>query len=388
MSASTPVEITEEQALWFRARRGFLAGPGAEDPAAAARAAVGLQAQQLSSALLGLSQRVAGRPTAEALAGSVKIAPRRLVWTWGQRDTLHLYDAAADWADVVAARDQWASGSRRGGMPDEAVLAAGREVAAAAGEPFAKNAVHGILPAEYVASVASNASVARMEPIRFAATRVMWRLAQLGELCLAGSVGAERLYAAREAWFPDLAWPTGVDPVQAAARLTRRYLAAYGPAAAGDVAHFFGARVAEVRGWLAVLAAELTPIACAGRRGLWALTADVDDLRARPPRGRGWPARLLPAWDGLLMGHKDKSWIAPVAPERKSVWRPGSYVAATVLARGRIVAVWKHKVRRARLEIEIHPFSGWRESFADAVRDEAQAIATHFGLAEARVRQV
>ena len=62
------VEISEEQALAFRARRHHLWGPGAAGPAAAARAVVGIQAQQLPPALWALSMRTAGRPTAAGLA--------------------------------------------------------------------------------------------------------------------------------------------------------------------------------------------------------------------------------------------------------------------------------------------------------------------------------
>ena len=50
-----PLDLTEEQVLWFRARRNHLAGPGAADAVDAVRDVVGAQAQQLYPALHAIS---------------------------------------------------------------------------------------------------------------------------------------------------------------------------------------------------------------------------------------------------------------------------------------------------------------------------------------------
>jgi hypothetical protein len=96
MTKSDAVEVSEDQVLHFRARRGHLAGPGAANATAAARAILGAQAQQIPPALLALSMRTRGRPSAEALRAQLFGSGRRLVRTWGQRDTLHVCDPAAD----------------------------------------------------------------------------------------------------------------------------------------------------------------------------------------------------------------------------------------------------------------------------------------------------
>ncbi len=311
------ITVPEEQVLYFRARRGHLAGPGAPDAAAAARAILGAQAQQLPPAMLALSLRTRGRPTAMAINRQLFKTPRRLVRTWGQRDTLHLYDPISDWAAVVAA------------------------------------------------------------------TRLVWRLAQEGYTCLADNVGNERRYATRSAWFPTLRWPsTPASSLRAASDLARRYLAVYGPATATDVAHFFGARVANTRQWLARIERELTPVCCGDRTGLVVLTDDVADLKKKPPSTfTGWPLRLLPLWESMLMAHADKSWTVPDEAERTIVWRKAAFVAAVVLARGRIVATWSYSKRRGRLAVEVEPMSRWSATkHAAGVRREAVAVAEHLGL--------
>ncbi|MDJ0836156.1 MAG: crosslink repair DNA glycosylase YcaQ family protein [Acidobacteriota bacterium] len=385
MPAETPLELTEEQVLWYRARRQYLAGPGARNAAEAARAVVGVQAQQVGPAFMGLSMRTASCPTAEELAAAITRAQTPLVHTWGQRDTLHLFHAESDWADIVAAREQWAPGRRRGPLPDKDVLDAAAAVVNAAGQTVTKAAVVHLIPEYYIASVAELAERARMTPERFAATRVMWCLANRGDLALAGKDGAERLYAARSHWFPQIPWPHPHDPTQAGARLARRYLAAYGPATPNDIAHFFNARMGSVKTWLKVLEKELTPIRCGDRKNLTAPAQDLDMLREQPPDGAEWPLRLLPLWEGLVIAHKDKSWIIPDGPGRKQVWRPGAYVTAAILARGRIVATWAYKPRRNRLSVTVKPLDGWKPAMRKATESEARKVAIHLGLPEAEI---
>ncbi len=212
MTRKAPLELAEEQVLWFRARRQGLAGPGAPDAAAAARAIVGAQAQKAVPALLGLSQRMAGRPTAADLSRLLSDAPRPLVRTWGQRETLHLYDAAADWSEVVAARAQWAPGGRRGPMPDARTLDKGLRTMRRAGIPVDRDALFGVVPPAYLKKIEELAAGSGLSAERLAAARVLWCLALRGDLCLAGKSGAKRMHALREDWYPDLDWPATIDP--------------------------------------------------------------------------------------------------------------------------------------------------------------------------------
>ncbi len=374
--------VTEEQVLYFRARRGHLAGPGAPTAVAAARAIIGAQSQQLPPALLALSLRCRGRPTATKLKAQLLVA-RRLVRTWGQRETLHLYDSATDWPQIVAARGQLEPGGRRGPMPSEATLDKALAVMKSAAGPVTRSDLISVAPRSYVSAVQDTARAAGLEARRLAAARLIWRLALRGDACLAEKVGQEQTYAPRSVWLPKLKWPRKPQsPLQAATDLARRYLAVYGAATAADVAHFFGARVTTARRWLAQLNGELSPVSCGDRKGLVALTGDIADLTTKPPAATTrWPLRLLPLWDSMLMGHADKSWTVPDETDRKAVWRKGAYVAAVALARGRVVATWSHSQRRGRLVVEVRPLSRWSPAkHAVGVRQEADAVAAHLEL--------
>ena len=170
--------------------------------------------------------------------------------------------------------------------------------------------------------------------------------------------------------------------------LTRRYLAVHGPATATDVAHFFGARVTRAKAWLDRLEDELVPVECGDRSGLVALAKDRADLRKKPPTtAKDWPVRLLPLWESMLMGHADKSWTTPVEADRKEVWRKAAFVAAVVLARGRVVATWTQATKGGRLQVTVTPLSGWRKTkHAASVRREAAEVAQHLELKGADVR--
>lgn len=386
----TRLELSEEQVLYFRARRGHLAGPGAEDAVAAARSVVGIQAQQIEPALLALSQRTAARPTAGQLEEQLfQAEPRHMVRTWGQRDTVHIYDAERHWARVVAAREQWAPPARRGPLPSEEALDRALEAILERG-PCARGDLHDITPDAYAREIVDLAKMARQEPIHFAAGRLLWKLAHRGDLSLVEKRGAEQLYAPRQHHFPDLDWPDEApEPTFAGADLTRDYLAVYGPATAADVAHFFGARVTVARAWLKVLERqkELIDVTCGDRKALIALAVDADDLRAPVPDDEaGWPVRLLAKYDTMLMGHKDKTWTVPEEADRPLIWRKAANVMSTVLARGRLVAVWTFKKRRRDLVVTLEPLSGWHRRWLAPVEREAQEVARHLERESADVR--
>ena len=388
MSSGRPsIEISEEQALYFRARRTHLAGPGAPDSVAAARSIVGAQAQQENPALLALALRTADRPTAPAVrAELLEAGSRRLVRTWGQRDTLHIY-SLDDWATVIGAIPEWPQSGRRGGMPTDEDLKIVRTAFEEASEPLFRRQLFDLIPRRYLDELADHPGAAG-SPERFAATRLIWCLAKEGEICLAQKEGSEQAYAYRQLWFPDLSWlaSDGGDEGRATLELTRRYLRAFGPATPADVAHFFGSTVGAAKVWLARLDGELADVACGQRRGLLALAADLPELDTEPPRGvTGWPVRLLPQWDTHTMTHKDKSWVVPRPQELKLVWRKAAVNAPTVVARGRFVATWSHRATKKRVLVVVRPMSGWRSGYRRQVEREARQLASHLGVSEAAV---
>ena len=117
-----PIRVTEDQILHFRARRGHLAGPGADSVADAARSILGAQSQQLNPSLLALSMRTKGRPTSSEIKDHLFAENRTLVRAWGQRDTLFVYHPKAHWDFVAAANRIWSPGGRGNIVPSDGAL--------------------------------------------------------------------------------------------------------------------------------------------------------------------------------------------------------------------------------------------------------------------------
>ncbi len=284
------LEVTEEQALWFRARRGHLASPGARDVREAAHAVLGAQSQQINPSLHALSLRTAGRPTASALRSRILEEGRDLVRTWGQRETVHLYDAT-DWPLVAASRAQRAPAGRFGVMPTQDELHDAQVRLDALGIATRSDFIPHLPPRLLATAVAATEAqpLITMSPERLAAGRFFWRLSMRGDACVAGKRGAEVEYASRRSWFPDLAWDEH-DATAASVALVRRYFAVNAPARVQDVAHHFGARAPArprpapgSRRWVT----SSSPSSAARARACSpSRSTPTPSRRSRPPAGR------------------------------------------------------------------------------------------------------
>lgn len=143
------------------------------------------------------------------------------------------------------------------------------------------------------------------------------------------SFGTRSSFAAAGVPLPE---ETGVGPIR---RLVRRYLAAFGPASAPDVAQFTLLTRAVVRDALGALTGELVELRGADGSPLF-------DLPGAPLPAEDTPAppRLLPMWDSLLLAYHDRSRVIP--PEyRRLVIRQNGDVLPTLLVDGYVAGVWR-----------------------------------------------
>src|SRR3954452_767588 len=149
--------------------------------------------------------------------------------------------------------------------------------------------------------------------------------------------------------------PEPSDPV---VELARRHAHAYPPAAPEDLAVWSGLPVREARRAYGEL--QLEEVEVLGR------TAFVPPgLEPAPPH-----VRLLPRFDGWLLGHRDRSLI--MREEHDKAVRPGGGIlAATLVVDGRIEGTWKLN-RGGRPDVT--PFGGfdYEAEVADVVRFRAR----------------
>src|SRR6266540_1053035 len=213
------------------------------------------------------------------------VAERSIVRTWPMRGTVHFVAAEdARWMLALLAPRVIASRVARYrelGL-DDAAFGTSRDAVARAldgGRRLGRDALYRVLGQEGVSTDGQRG------------IHVLARLAQEQLICFAARDGKQQTFALLDEWLP---------PAKALAELATRYFTGHGPATFQDLAWWSGLSAADAREALELARPKLVRDSVAGRV-LWRAAA--------PPAGtRAWPAaHLLPAFDELLVGYRDRS---------------------------------------------------------------------------------
>ncbi len=330
----------------------------------------GLHAQILSSAELTLWARVEDlEPDAiqKALWGK-----RSLVKTWAMRGTLHLLPAAELplWVGaqgVLKPRYHAPSWLRHLGLTREeaeALIAAIPEALAdrmLTREELAQE-VGRIVGSEELGGKLRHSWGALLKPAAFR-----------GDLLFAPSVGQNVRFARPDRWLAE--WQP-VETEGAARGVTRRYLAAYGPATHEEFARWFGMTSPAQAGRLIEgLGEEVASVEIEGSRA-WMLAEHLPEVEVAEPSG---VVRLLPAFDHYVVAApRDREAVLPEALKSR-VYRPQGWLSPVLLVDGRMAGLWRHERKRNQLIVEVEPFAeqpGWVRRGAE---EEAEQLARFLG---------
>jgi hypothetical protein len=148
--------------------------------------------------------------------------------------------------------------------------------------------------------------------------------------------------------------------------LVRRYLAAFGPAAAADLQTWSGLK--GMKKTLDGLRDELAVFRDEAGRELFDLPG-----APRPDPDTPAPARFLPDFDNLVLAHKDRSRI--VADEhRGKLTTKNLRVRATFLWDGLVRGTWKSERKGKKARLEIEPFEKLPRGAAKPLKEEGEAL--------------
>jgi hypothetical protein len=191
----------------------------------------------------------------------------------------------------------------------------------------------------------------------------LFRLATGRQIAILGpDRGAQTLLALRQEWLGE---PQEHDRDAALRELARRYLRAFAPATETDFAGWSGLPLRDVRAGLGAIAGELVEMMIEGERA-WA------PRRGRRQAGRA-VARLIPAWDNYLMGHRERDFIA--GPEKWPRIMPGGgMIRPTILVDGVAVGTWGVRRKGGAVEVEVSTFGELDADVEEAVRAEVEDI--------------
>lgn len=287
----------------------------------AVRRILALQAQEPASPYLALWNRVAGFDPADLDAAW---ADRTVVKATLMRITLHAV-YAEDWARLHNAMVPILRASR---LLDRRFRSTG----------LSSSDADALVPelARFAARPRTGAEIEQMMQARVgdAAKWVWWALRTFAPLHHVPTGGpwsfdsGSSFVAARTELGPR-------SQEESAQELVLRYLAAFGPATARDIAEFTMYRRPEVQAALTGLGDRIERLAGPGGQTLF----DVPDAPL-PPEDTVAPPRLLPMWDSILLAYADRGRVVP--PQYRTViFRRNGNVLPVLLVDGYVAGVWR-----------------------------------------------
>jgi hypothetical protein len=217
--------------------------------------------------------------------------------------------------------------------------------------------------------------VAQLEGVEIPPNRSLWRhfsgAVPLVQVPFAGETYGRARYVAAADW---LCAPTDAEanPDRAAMHLAERYLAAFGPATADDLAAYVG-RGRERGRWRAAIEAlgdRLVELEAEDGRRL----VDLEDA-PRPAAETPAPTRLLARWDSLLLAYGTKVRARVLPPEHQAtVITRNADVLPTFLVDGFVAGTWLPRTGDEGLRIELRPFGRLATRDREALEAEASRL--------------
>jgi len=327
----------------------------------------GLHAQLMSSAELTAWARVEGLDR-EAVQQALW-QDRTLVKTWAMRGTLHLLPSAELplWHAALSTSPRYlkpALWQKYFGISQEELDGLTEAIAAALnGRVMTREE----LAQEVNPKLNESSWGTILKPTAFT-----------GRLCFAPSLGQRVRFTRPDTWLAEVGCALGpaVHPQVAQAEITRRFLAAYGPATYHDLARWWsGGGVSAAKQWIGLLGNEACPVEVEGARA-WMLAGHAREAREL---ASGKSVRLLPGFDQYVVGASYHAESLLPDGLRSRVYRPQGWISPVLLVNGLMQGVWRHEILGNRVEVVIEPFSkapAWVRREAGL---EAERLAAFFG---------
>ena len=336
-----------------------LADPEAGAAADAVRWMTALQAQERPGALTSVALRTVDRSLPDVQAA---LDAGEVVTSWPMRGTLHLVPAEdLGWMlDLAAPRMLAGAAVRRAQLAvDEAVIRQAREVAEQALRGGRRLARAELLAAWEADGLSTGGG---------RGYHLLAHLSQTGTLCMGPLRGREQLFVLLDEWVPH---PRRPERDEALGEWAERYFRSHGPATVHDLARWTSLLVSEARAGLAV---ARTRLACVEVDGVehWMDPATPDRLSAVRSRARG--TFLLPGFDELLLGDRDRGAVLDPADADRIVPGGNGVFRPTVVNDGRVVGTWKHVGTGAARRLEATPFTSFAPDVSAALPEAYAAL--------------
>jgi hypothetical protein len=202
-------------------------------------------------------------------------------------------------------------------------------------------------------------------------------LAFEGKIVLSHQAAANTAFVRLDHWLPELS-SSELTEEEALKELMRRYFATYGPASYADFLYWSGVKTGHANKAFQAARGELEEVTLESRKGAFFT------FGSPPLEGSGMPLRLLPKFDVLMMGHKDKTLFLP-EKLKPMVFRKAGQVEAVVLADGQVRGTWRTVRNGKVLEFTIEPYCKFKKAWEKQLPKEAERVAKALGFGELRI---
>jgi len=198
----------------------------------------------------------------------------------------------------------------------------------------------------------------------------MSEMSYLGLLVNAGRKGSESLWMGSADYLP--AKRNVPRPEECTVGLVRKYIERYGPVTREDIAYWSFLRKDQVDPALEALKKDLTKENYHSSEEFFSLGEDSDEV-VEPPR-----VAILPEFDSLMMGYKDKSRFLS-KDNIRNVFGGLAAVNRTILLDGFVAATWKRKKNPAGMIVDVNPLRTLRASERRSIEEEFESYAGYQG---------
>ena len=171
-------------------------------------------------------------------------------------------------------------------------------------------------------------------------------MSNLGLIVSAGRKGSETLWASTEDWLDAKRRPS--NPDECYVDLIRKYIENYGPVTRDDIVYWTFLLTKDVDNAIELLKDDLTVETFGTKQEHFSIDESVKTLD-EPPH-----VIILPEFDSLIMGHKDKSRYLDERHVKKVFWGLGG-IHRTILLDGFVGAIWKRMRTREGMTVEVNP---------------------------------
>lgn len=307
---------------------------------------IGIQAQQLRQAEVGLALQVPHLTRAELLNA---YASGAIVRTWAQRWTYQLL-TATDWALVIAARiDEPLPTPYFQGQQDLF-------------EHLALSLTQRLAVVEHLTKVEVDTQLDELaqRPLLSQERYTIFQLAaHTGAFTFVPKSGNQYELRAQH--------PTLLASSDAIRQLMPRYLAGFGPASLSDFCKWAGLAIGRVR-------------------PLWEkasqhwIAGENDNFTLETPTTVPLPEVILTAgFDAALTGYVDKRWLISAEHERK-LWTVNGILNPTVILNGTVAGTWHFKVQGKRMLVTMTCWTEVSATQQAQITAKLQHVADFLGL--------